>query len=107
MGLAIVQIARMVDSVADWVRTTDLSTLGDKILQFVNGLFDRVPFLHITVTADALRKAMISVAQNVGEWLLHFLRDAAGSLAGVITSAIIFVYVFVALLVNREKLEDT
>lgn len=47
---------------------------------------------------------MISVAQNVGEWLLHFLRDAAGSLAGVITSAIIFVYVFVALLVNREKL---
>lgn len=104
VGLAIVQIARMVDSVADWVRTTDLSTLGDKILQFVNGLFDRVPFLHITVTADALRKAMISVAQNVGEWLLHFLRDAAGSLAGVITSAIIFVYVFVALLVNREKL---
>lgn len=67
-------------------------------------MFDRVPFLHITVTADALRKAMISVAQNVGEWLLHFLRDAAGSLAGVITSAIIFVYVFVALLVNREKL---
>lgn len=104
VGLAIVQIARMVDSVADWVRTTDLSTLGDKILQFVNGLFDRVPFLHITVTADALRKAMISVAQNVGEWLLHFLRDAAGSLAGVITSAIIFVCVFVALLVNREKL---
>ncbi len=36
VGLAIVQIARMVDSVADWVRTTDLSTLGDKILQFVN-----------------------------------------------------------------------
>ncbi len=31
------------------------------------------------------------------------LRDAAGSLADVITSAIIFVYVFVALLVNREE----
>src|SRR5450631_4266839 len=36
--LAIVQIARMVDSVAGWVKTTDLSSLGDKALQLVNDL---------------------------------------------------------------------
>jgi predicted PurR-regulated permease PerM len=101
--LAIVQISRMVGSVADWVKTTDPSTLGDKVLHLVNDLLARVPFLHITLTAEALRKAMISGAQHLGQWLLQFLHGAAGSVVGVVTQAIIFLYVFVALLVNREK----
>ncbi|OBK20305.1 AI-2E family transporter [Mycobacterium asiaticum] len=102
--LSVVQIARMVDSVAGWVNSTDPSALGDKVLHLVNELLAQVPFVHATVTAETLRKAMVSVAQTVGRWLLHFLQDAAGSLAGIITSAIIFLYVFIALLVNREKL---
>jgi predicted PurR-regulated permease PerM len=102
--LAIVQISRMVKSVSEWVKTTDLSGLGDKVLQLVNDLLARVPFLHVTVTAEMLRKAMISAAQNVGQWLLHFLHSAAGSIPGAVTSAIIFLYVFVAMLVHRQKL---
>jgi predicted PurR-regulated permease PerM len=101
--LAIVQITRMIASVADWVKTTDLSTLGDKVLHVVNGLLARVPFLHITLTAEALRKAMITAAQHVGQWILQFLHGAAGSVAIAVAEAIIFLYVFVALLVNREK----
>ena len=101
--LAIVQISRLVSSVADWVKTTDPSTLGDKVLHLVNDLLARVPFLHITLTAEALRKAMITGAQHVGQWLLEFLHGAAGSVVGAVTQAIIFLYVFVALLVNREK----
>ncbi|CAM4427178.1 putative inner membrane protein [Mycobacterium basiliense] len=104
VALAVVQIARMVENVAEWAKTTDLSSLGDKVLQLVNDLLDRVPFLHVTVTAEALRKMMISVAQNVGQWLLHLLQTTAGSLAGAVTSAIIFLYVFMALLLNRDKL---
>ncbi|ABL02930.1 AI-2E family transporter [Mycobacterium ulcerans] len=104
VGLAVVQIARMVENIAGWVKTTDLSSLGDKALQLVNELLARVPFLHVTVTAEALRQMMISVAQNVGLWLLHFLQNAAGSLAGAVTSGIIFLYVFMALLLNCEKL---
>jgi predicted PurR-regulated permease PerM len=101
--LGIIQISRMMSSVADWVKTTDPSTLGDKLLHLVNELLARVPFLHITLTADALRKAMISGAQHVGQWLLEILQGAAGGVAGAVAEAIIFLYVFVALLVNREK----
>ncbi|QLL06442.1 AI-2E family transporter [Mycobacterium vicinigordonae] len=104
--LAIVQIARMVDSVAGWVRSTGLNGLGDKALHLVNELLGRVPFVHVTVTAETLRKAMVSAAQNVGHWLLGVLQSTAGSVAGVITSAIIFLYVFVAMLVNRDKLRN-
>jgi predicted PurR-regulated permease PerM len=102
--LAFVQIARMVNDIAGWFKTTNPSELGDKTLQLVNELLARVPFLHVTVSAEMLRNTMISAARKIGEWLLHFLQDAAGGLAGAVTAAIIFLYVFVALLVNREKL---
>ena len=102
--LAIVQISRMVTQVAGWVQKTGLSGLGDKSLHVVNQVLARVPFLHMTVTAESLRKTMVTVAQKAGEWSLHFLQDTAGSLFGMVTSAIIFLYVFVALLTNRDKI---
>ncbi|MGH3551316.1 MAG: AI-2E family transporter [Mycobacterium sp.] len=102
--LAIVQISRMVAQVAGWVERTDLSELGDKSLHVVNDLLARVPFVHTKVTSESLRKTMVTVAQKVGEWFLHMLQDTAGGFFGAVTSAIIFLYVFVALLTHREKL---
>jgi predicted PurR-regulated permease PerM len=102
--LAFVQISRMVDSVAAWVKATDPGELGNKVLHVVNELLARVPFLHITITAEMLRKAMVTAAQNLGQWLLNFLQGAAGGIAGAVAAAIIFLYVFLALLVNREKM---
>ena len=102
--LAFIQISRMVDSIAGWVKTTDLSVLGDKVLHVLNDLAARVPFAHITVTAETLRKAIVTAGRNAGEWLLHFLQGAVGGIAGAVTAAIIFLYVFVALLVNRGQI---
>lgn len=102
--LAIVQISRMIDSITEWVKTTDLSGLGDRALHAVNELLSRLPFAHMTVTSDSLRKAMVTVGRNVGQWALHFLQGALGGIAGAVTSAIIFLYVFVALLVHRERI---
>jgi predicted PurR-regulated permease PerM len=104
MVLAFVQISRMVDSITGWAKTTDLSGLGDKVLHVLNDLLARVPFVHTTITAETLRKAMVTVGRNAGEWLLHFLQGAVGGIAGAVTAAIIFLYVFVALLVNRDKI---
>ncbi|OBA57460.1 AI-2E family transporter [Mycobacterium sp. 1100029.7] len=102
--LGVVQIARMVDSVAGWVKATDPSELGGRVLQLVNDVLSRIPFVHITVTPEMLRQAMVSAAQHGGQWLLQFLQGAAGGLAAAITHGIIFLYVFLALLVHREKL---
>ena len=101
--LAIVQTARMVQSVSDWIGVTDVSTLGDRSLRLINGLLARLPFGDFTLTEESLQNSIIAVAQHVGEWLLYFLEGAVGSIFGVVTSAIIFLYVFLSLLVNREK----
>ncbi len=101
--LAVVQITTMVERVADWVQETDLSALGDRSLKFVNDLLDRVPFVDINVTPDSLRESMATVAQEAGKWLLGLLQGAAGGLFGGITAAILFLYVFLSLLTNRDK----
>lgn len=102
--LAIVQISQMVNAVSHWMATTDISALGDRALHVVNELLGRVPFLNINLTPDSLRDAVVTVSQRVGEWLLHVLQGAAGGVIGGIASSIIFLYVFISLLVNREQL---
>lgn len=104
--LAFAQISAMVRSVSAWVSRTDLSSLGDKSLELVNGLLDKVPFLHgVDVSADMLRERMTTLAQHAGEWALGFLQGAAGGLAGALTAAVLFIYVFISLLTNRERVQ--
>jgi predicted PurR-regulated permease PerM len=100
--LAVVQITHMVTAVNGWVATTDLSDLGDRVLHTVNDLLARLPFVHVTVTAESLRHAIVTVAQRGGDWLLHGLQGAVGGVVGAIAASIIFLYVFVSLLVNRD-----
>jgi predicted PurR-regulated permease PerM len=81
-----------------------MSTVGNQALEYVNRALGRLPFGHFSVSTDSLRDTMISVSQNLGRWLLHALQGAAGGAIGVITSAIIFLYVLVSLLTNSEQL---
>ncbi|CAJ1494982.1 AI-2E family transporter [[Mycobacterium] kokjensenii] len=101
--LAVAQITRTAGEVAEWVQATDPNALGDKALKFVNGLLARVPFVHVELTMESLRQSMVTVAQKGGELLLHVLQGAVGGAAGAITAAIIFLYVFLALLTHRDE----
>ncbi|MBJ7337807.1 AI-2E family transporter [Mycolicibacterium sp.] len=104
--LAVVQISAMVRSVSDWVSRTDLSSLGDRTLTLVNDLLSKVPFLHdVQVTPELLQERMSSIAQHAGEYALQFLSGAAGGLAGALTAAVLFIYVFISLLSNRERVQ--
>ncbi|MCV7214533.1 AI-2E family transporter [Mycobacterium crocinum] len=102
--LAVLQISQMVVHVADWVQSADMSTVGDQALAYANRALAKLPFGHFSVTSDSVRSTMVSVSQNLGRWLLHALQGAAGGVIGVVTSAIIFLYVLVSLLTNQEQL---
>ncbi len=101
--LAVVQITTMVERVAVWVQRTDLSALGDRSLALTNEVLHRVPFIDVTLTPESLQSSMATVAQEVGKWLLGVLQGAAGGAVGAITAAILFLYVFLSLLTNRDK----
>lgn len=101
--LAVIQITTMVERVALWVENTDLSALGDRSLALANELLHRVPFVDYTITPESLQDSMTTVAQEAGKWLLGLLQGAAGGAFGAITGAILFLYVFLSLLTNRDK----
>jgi predicted PurR-regulated permease PerM len=101
--LAVVQITTMVERVAVWVQHTDLSALGDRSLKLANELLERVPFVNYTITPESLQDSMTTVAQEAGKWLLDLLQGAAGGAFGAITAGILFLYVFLSLLTNRDK----
>ena len=104
--LAVVQISAMVRSVSTWVSHTDLSSLGDRALTVVNDVLDKVPFLHgVNVTPELLQQKMTELAQHAGQFGLEFLQGALGGLAGAVTSAVLFIYVLVSLLSNREGVQ--
>lgn len=104
ISLATVQISHMLIGVADWAKTADLNALGDKAIAAVNQLLAKLPFETPTITLESLRSNVGKVAQTVGEWLLRTLSGAAGGAIGFITSAIIFLYVLISLLVNKTAL---
>lgn len=103
VSLATVQISHMLIGVAEWAKTADLNALGDKAIAGVNHLLERLPFQTPTITDESLRANLGKVAQTIGEWLLHTLSGAAGGAIGFITSAIIFLYVLISLLVNKNE----
>jgi predicted PurR-regulated permease PerM len=104
--LAVVQISSMVRSVSDWVSHTDLNSLGDQALKWTNDAVDKVPFLgDVQVTPQLLQEKMSTVAQSAGEYALGALQGAAGGLAGGLTAAVLFIYVFISLLSNRERVQ--
>ena len=104
--LAVVQISAMVRSVSAWVSRTDLNSLGDQALKFVNDALDKVPFLtDVNVTPQLLQEKTSAVAQRAGEYGLTFLQGAVGGLAGGLTAAVLFIYVFISLLTNRERVQ--
>src|SRR6195952_2270111 len=104
--LAVVQISAMVRSVSGWVAHTDLSSLGDRALVIVNQVLDKIPFLHgVDVTPELLQQKLAGFAQHAGEFSLGLLQGTLGGLAGAVTAAVLFIYVFVSLLSNRERVQ--
>ena len=104
--LAVVQIIAMFRSVSGLLLCTFLSSLGDRTLVLINDVIDRVPFLTgVDVTPELLRDRMTAVGQKGGEYLLHFLQGTVGGLVGAVTAAVLFLYVFISLLTNRERVQ--
>jgi predicted PurR-regulated permease PerM len=53
-----------------------------------------------------IQERMTTVAQHAGEWALGFLQGAAGGVAGALTAAVLFIYVFISLLSKHDEVQS-
>ncbi|MCH9731493.1 MAG: AI-2E family transporter [Actinomycetia bacterium] len=101
--LAFLQISQMVSSVSDWAAQTDFTALAQRLLDSANEALTRIPFIDVTLTQDSVREAATKLGQNGGQLALGVLRDSVGGMVATVTGLIIFLYVFVALLTQGDK----
>ncbi|MEZ0342272.1 AI-2E family transporter [Mycobacterium sp. pV006] len=104
--LAVLQISQMVTSIGTWAQQTDFNALAQRMLDSANELLARVPLVETTLTPESVRQAIARVGQSAGEIALGVARDSVGSIAAALTAAIIFLYVFLALLTNGPKVAE-
>lgn len=103
LTMAGIQIKEMIDTVSAWVNKTDMSQLGQRVLDSVNAALDRIPFVDVDLTPEKLQSGVSNLAASVGEFALNFARDSVGGIAGGVTAALIFLYVFLAFLGDGNK----
>ncbi|UXA16926.1 AI-2E family transporter [Mycobacterium sp. SMC-4] len=106
VALAVMQISQMVSSVGHWAQQTDFTALAQRLLDSANELLARVPFVETTLTPESVRQAIARVGQDAGEIALGLIRDSVGGIAATVTASIIFLYVFLALLTNGDKVAE-
>ncbi len=102
--LGVYQIHRMIDTAAQALDGVDLSQLGNKVVEFINNILDKIPYVTYHVTPESLQHTVSTLLQQFGTWALGVLKSSASGFFGAFTSAIIFIYVFIAMLVHKDKL---
>jgi predicted PurR-regulated permease PerM len=104
--LAFLQISEMVRSVGHWVEQTDFTALAERLLASVNRLLGQIPFIDTRLTPESVRDATTKIGQDAGQVALGFARDSVGGIAATVTALVIFLYVFIAMLTNGDKVVD-
>lgn len=104
LTMAGVQIKEMLDGVKEWVSKTDLTALGHQILDSVNHTLGRIPFLDVDITPEKIQSAVSTVATSLGDFALNFAKQSVGGIAGGVTAALIFLYVFLGMLGSNGSL---
>lgn len=97
------QIERLVNNISSGSYPTDLTTLTNNIIDGINRMLADFGVSY-RLSADAIAQAVANGVQNFGKALIGGLVSSVSSIFGFITTAIIFIYVFISMIVNQDKI---
>jgi predicted PurR-regulated permease PerM len=100
------QLTTVVGDIATFMKTFDIGEASSKLVDVINGTLDRIPFGDYSVSEDSLISNIQDGLQAVGSYLVDSLSGAVSSVTGLISSLIIYVYLFLAFLTNGDKLVE-
>lgn len=104
LTIAAAQISGSVSSAIDWFQRADLGSIGQQTLNSVNDVLRGIPFVNYQLTTADVVSRLSSGAQSAGQWLLGAIGGYASGLFSALTAAIVFIYVFLSMLINRRKI---
>lgn len=98
------QLKNVSSGIASTVSSLNADDLGQQAVDIINNLLDTIPFVDITVTQESLIESIKNIFANSGDWLFDYLTGIITSIPSLITTAIIFIFVFFSLIKNSPKL---
>lgn len=104
LAIAAAQVSGSVSSAIAWFQRADLGSIGQQTLNSVNDLLRGIPFVDYQLTTGEVVNRLSTGAESAGKWLLGALGVYASGIFSGLTAAIVFIYVFLSMLVNRRKI---
>ena len=104
VAVSVHEVNHLLDSLNGKISTADLGTLGQRTIDAINRVLESIPFISYRVTAQSLSTTLTDIIQQFGASFVNALTHSISSLFGLISSSIIYIYVFMSLLRHQKKI---
>ncbi len=101
--LASYQIANIVDGLNLTSQNTDLNQLLESAIKTINSTLSDIG-IPFQLTESGVRDHIINFLQTAGQTVFSLITSWVSGIGSFITTLIIYIYVFLAILINQEKL---
>lgn len=102
--LTFFQLKKIISTVTVTFSSGSASKLTSTLLDNVNAFIAQFNGKETTISIEMIRDQLAHIVASIGERLLSILSSSIGSIAGIVTALILFMYIFTSFLVNNKKL---
>lgn len=102
--VTIIQASNIIGHVGSAISSHDLTRLSSSLIDSLNRVLNNVTDGRVSVTAQQLLDQLSKIASSFASFILDLLKSWLGSLGGVISGTILYMYMFTGILVFHEKL---
>lgn len=104
--VSIAQIESLVNTISNGSYSYNLTDLGNSIINYINNILSSFGISY-QLSIDKIAQSMSTAAQNFGENLLNGLLSSVSGFFSFFTTAIIYIYVFMSMIIYQDKIIDT
>jgi predicted PurR-regulated permease PerM len=104
--ITVFQIERLADSLASGSYSVDATKIGDSLINSINGFLENAGVSY-TLTTEEVANAISTAAQSFGQAIISGLLSSITGIFAFITTAIIYIYVFMSMLRHQDKIIET
>lgn len=103
IAITTVQVAHLLEVIKSSTSSIDFGNLGQHIIDSINNFLKNVG-LSFQLTPQYITDALSKAVNSVGTKILENAWSSINGIFGFITIAIIYIYVFMSILVNQDKI---
>ena len=103
-AVTIVQLSQIIKDIAKISSSGSFNQYFKDFITLINGLLDQLPGNNLTLSTESITRSLQSNLSTIANTILSALQSSIGSIPRIITQFIIYIYVFVSILLNKDTL---